>query len=161
MNMRPHEFANPTRPRARRRGGSRSEALVGEPVDDRRALLEHVDVVAARHVHVRMAQLRRVCGRCAAGFGSEWPLRAESPCKRWEADGRIRTADPFIRSLRRMAGPCFKSGFVSTTARPTRVNSVELRAPPGMCSIGNRGRSAAVRGQGRPNPRTGSSAVVL
>ena len=60
------------------------------------------------------------------------------PCKSTEADARIRTADPFITSLR-STHHGIRSFAGNSGTRPetaTLPNSAALHAPPGMCSNG-------------------------
>jgi hypothetical protein len=82
-----------------------------------------------------------VFGWCSAGVRpccrkrrQKWPNR---PAKA-KADARIRTADPFITSLRSTHhGIRSFAGNSSVRAlNPTPSNSAVLHAPPGMCSNG-------------------------
>ena len=73
-------------------------------------------------------------GRCSNGPSRKKPANSRSR----EADARIRTADPFITSLRsthrEIRSFAGNSGIRPETA--TLSNSAVLHAPPGMCSNG-------------------------
>ena len=95
-----------------------------------------------------------VFGWCSVLLSKTTPNRPQSPAKPG-ADARIRTADPFITSLRATHRE-IRSFAGNSGVRPETVtlsNSAVLHAPPGMCSNGVPIVQALSGGHGRIHSR--------